>query len=88
MEINNKEYKVELNSMFIQPHIMINGFVTDIGIWDIDRSNKNKTEEALQQAVNCYEYNKQVSSLKNSIYHIHKSEIKPKEINKKKWWWF
>ena len=90
MEINNKEYKVELNRMFIQPHIMINGVVTDIGIWDDDKSDKMKTEEALKRAVDCYEYNKEFGSIVNSIYHIHQSkkeesfkEIKP---NKRKWW--
>lgn len=91
MEINNKEYKVELNRMFIQPHIMINGVVTDIGIWDDDRLDKIKTEESLKLAVDCYEHNKEIGSIVNSIYHIHQSkeetikEIKP---NKRKWWFF
>ena len=43
--IGEKIYDVKLNRMFIQPHLIINGVTTDIGIWD--NTNADEQDELL-----------------------------------------
>lgn len=71
--INGKKYDVKLNKMFIQPHLIINGMTTDVGIWnDI---SKDEEDKLLILAVKCYEYNIKNNTVVNSNSHIHQSQI-------------
>ena len=69
--ISGKEYDVKLNRMFIQPHLIINGITTDVGIWD--NTNADEQDKLLLNAVKCYEFNKRNNTLKYNDFHIHNS---------------
>jgi hypothetical protein len=72
--IKGKEYKVELNTMFMQPHLMINGYTMDVGIWK--DTPKAEQDILLELAADCYEYHKANNSLKDSLGHLHQLEKK------------
>ena len=86
--IGEKIYDVKLNRMLIQPHLIINGITTDIGIWD--NTNVDEMDELLLKAVKCYEFNKKKNTLNEyNNFHIHNSEkITELKSKTKKWWWF
>ena len=72
IKIGDIEYKVQLNTMFIQPHFIINGFTTDIGIWK--GTKKEEQDKLLVLAANCYEYNKKNETLRDNSGYMNKSE--------------
>lgn len=85
--IGNKEYDVKINKMFIQPHLMINDYTTDVGMWA--DANEKERLILLEKAAECYEYNKKMETLKdNNPFHMHKSEEKIEEdVKPKNNWW-
>lgn len=75
--INNIEYDIKLNRMFIQPHLVINDMTTDIGIWD--DTNTDEQKKLLLLAVECYNYHKSNNTIKDGYCHIHDSRVQEKK---------